>query len=279
MKNLLLIAMAFIAYNVNAQNVTLKAIAQGPLCHGAATGSIDLFVDGGTSPYTFLWDNGATTQGIAGLVAGTYSVTVNDNAGLTSTTSIKIAEPDQLILVGSVLDVSSVGASDGAINLTVRGGTHDYFFAWDNSATSEDISGLSQGDYTVTVTDGFGCQATLTKTVNVMPPHLVGGSTSDHTSNNNGGSNHNLVAPSGNNGSNFGLSIYPNPASNQMNLKMKSTTDAQISVINSNGQVMLAQKFSTETPMVDVSTLPNGNYLVQVRTATETTTKNIVIAK
>lgn len=279
MKNLLLIAMAFVAFNVNAQNITLKAIAQSPLCHGAATGSIDLVIDGGTSPYTFDWSNGATTQGITGLVAGTYSVTVNDNAGLISTSSIKISEPDQLSVTGMVQNVSSAGGNDGAINLTVRGGTYDYFFAWDNGATSQNIGNLTAGDYSVVVTDGFGCQASLTKTVIEMPQLPIGGVSNSHLADNGGSNNHNLLAPGTNNGSNMGLSVYPNPTSNQMNVKMKSATDALISVINNNGQTVLAQKFSTETPMVDVSNLPNGSYLVQVKTATETTTKNIVIAK
>lgn len=54
-------------------------------------------------------------------------VTVTDNNGLVTTSSIKISEPDQLTATGFVLNCSQPGSSDGGINLTIRGGTHDYF--------------------------------------------------------------------------------------------------------------------------------------------------------
>ena len=274
MKNLLLIALAFFAFNVNAQNITLKAIADGPKCNGAATGSISLFVDGGTAPYTYAWSNGETTPSISSLFAGTYSVTVNDNGGLISTTTVIIAEPARLALAGFVINVSSSGGSDGGVNLTTRGGTPDFSFAWSNGATTKDIGGLTAGDYTVTVTDGYGCQASLSETVTEMAPLHMGGNSNTQANNN----NHSLLAPNGSNGTNMNVSVYPNPTSDFLRVKLNST-ESQISVINDNGQIVAAQKFSSENPMVDVSNLPNGNYLVQVKTATETTTKNIVIAK
>jgi|GEM_PF-1389538 len=57
----------------------------------------------------------------------------------------------------SPTDESSQGAADGAVNATVTGGTPNYTYSWDNSATSEDISGLATGNYCVTVTDNNGC--------------------------------------------------------------------------------------------------------------------------
>lgn len=273
--------MALVAFNVNAQNISIKAIPQSPLCHGEAKGSIDLVLDGGTQPFTFLWSTGETSSSISNLLAGVYSVTVTDALGLVSTSSIKISEPDQLSAAGFVINVSSAGGNDGSINLTVRGGTHDYFYAWDNGATSEDISNLTAGTYSVVVTDGFGCQVSLSKTIIEMGPLHVGGTTNNnHLSQDGSSDNRSLNAPNTNAGTgNMNLSVYPNPTSNLMRIRMKSAEEAQVSVINSNGQTVVAQKFSSETPMLDVSNLPNGNYLVQVKTATETTTKNIVIAK
>jgi len=271
--------MAFVAFNVNAQNISLKAVAQSPLCHGAATGSISLVIDGGTAPFTFLWSTGETTSSIANLVAGTYAVTVNDNAGLVSTTSLKISEPDQLTLVAFVVNVSTPGGNDGSINVTTRGGTYDYFYSWSNGATSEDIGGLTAGDYTIVATDGFGCQVSLTRTVSEMGPLHIGGVANNHLANNNGNNQQSLVAPGTNNGANTNINMFPNPVSNFMSVRMNSAADSQISLINTNGQTVLAQRFSTETPMVDVSDLPNGNYIVEVKTPTQTVTKNIVVAK
>ena len=75
------------------------------------------------------------------------------------------------------------------------------------------------------------------------------------------------------------VSIYPNPASDFIEARFQSATESQISVINVNGQVVAAQKFNNENPKLDVSNLTNGNYIVQVKTATSTTNKNIVIVK
>ncbi len=280
MKNLLLIAMAFVAFNVNAQNVTVKAIVESPLCHGAATGSIDLLIDGGQSPFTYLWSNGETTPSISSLIADTYVVTVTDNNGLVTTSSIKISEPDQLTATGFVLNCSQPGSSDGGINLTIRGGTHDYFFAWDNGATSQNISGLVAADYTVVVTDGFGCQVSLTKRVDEPTPMHISGNYNSLSDNNSTNSNNNggMLAPNGTAGAgNMNISMYPNPTSNF--LSIKSLGAAEVTVINSNGQVVAAQKTNTENTKVDVSNLPNGNYVVQVKTATETVNKNIAIVK
>jgi len=65
-------------------------------CNGDATGAINLSVSGGVSPYTYLWSSGPTSQDISGLIAGTYTVTVSDNASCDSIMSFTITEPTAL---------------------------------------------------------------------------------------------------------------------------------------------------------------------------------------
>ncbi len=145
--------------------LTLSKTQVDVLCNGNSTGSIDLTVSGGTSPYTYAWSNSATTQDISNLVAGTYTVTVTDANACTKTISATIAQPSALTLSKTQVNVLCKGNSTGSIDLTVSGGTSPYTYAWSNSATTQDISGLVAGTYTVTVTDANSCTKTISATI------------------------------------------------------------------------------------------------------------------
>lgn len=136
---------------------TLSTTQVNVLCNGAATGSIDLTVNGGTAPYTYLWSNGATTQDVSGLLAGAYTVTVTDANGCTKSTSATITEPPALVLSTTQVNVTCFEGSNGSIDLTVSGGVAPYTYLWSNGNTTQDISNLVVGTYTVTVTDANGC--------------------------------------------------------------------------------------------------------------------------
>ena len=143
-------------------------------CNGNSTGSIDITVTGGTAPssLSYAWSNAAVTEDINTLAAGTYTVTVTDGNGSTATTSVTITEPAVLAASGVTTDVLCNGNSTGAIDLTVSGGTAPYNFVWSNGATTEDVSGLAAGTYTVTVDDANGCDPVYTFTI-TEPSALV----------------------------------------------------------------------------------------------------------
>ncbi len=145
--------------------LTVTGVATDLACNGDADGSVDITVSGGVSPYTYSWSNGASTEDLSGLSGGTYSVTVTDTNGATSTTSYTVVEPSALALSDTVTDVLINGQSTGAIDITVSGGTGPYTYAWSTGATTEDITGLVAGGYTVTVTDANGCTITDSYTV------------------------------------------------------------------------------------------------------------------
>ena len=136
------------------------------LCFGGLTGRIDMTVAGGTPPYSFVWNNGATTEDILNVAAGNYTVVITDANGCTFTASASVAQP-AAALSGSttVVNVLCYGESAGSVNLEVTGGTPPYTFIWNNGATTEDISGLTAGNYTVTVTDDNGCTASASGTI------------------------------------------------------------------------------------------------------------------
>lgn len=153
--------------------LTLTTTQSNVQCFGGSNGSIDLTPSGGTPVYYYTWNNGATTQDLSGLAIGTYTVTVHDANGITggcaATTSITISQPTTpLSLTSTQVNVSCNGGSNGAINLTPSGGTPNYSYLWNNGATSEDITGLTVGTYTVTVNDANGSSGGCSATTSII---------------------------------------------------------------------------------------------------------------
>jgi len=131
-------------------------------CNGAANGSIDLNAIGGTAPYTYNWSGTLPDiEDPSGVTAGTYSATVTDNNGCTTTIGdVVVAEPTALSLVLNT-NPATCGNADGDVQATLTGGTAPYSYDW--SGTLPDIAnpnGVAAGTYSVTVADNNGCTAT-----------------------------------------------------------------------------------------------------------------------
>ena len=139
-----------------AQRVWATSI---PASYG--TSSVNL-----TSSNTYLWSNGATSEDISGLAAGTYTVTATTNTGCTASLTAVINAPTAIILSGTVFDVSCFGGSNGSIDLTVSGGQIPYTFLWNDADINEDRNAIMAGTYMVTVTDANGCYDTASFVVN-----------------------------------------------------------------------------------------------------------------
>lgn len=133
-----------------------------PLCHGDSTGYVNISITGGTAPYTFMWSNGTTAQNLTGISVGNYFITTTDANGCTKAEGYGIAQPAELVLSGSIIDESAAGANDGIVDITVYGGTTPYTFLWSNGSTNEDLSGLTVGSYTVSVSDANNCLTVAT---------------------------------------------------------------------------------------------------------------------
>jgi BspA type Leucine rich repeat region (6 copies)/SprB repeat/Secretion system C-terminal sorting domain len=129
-------------------------------CFGGANGSADVTPFNGTPPYTYLWNNGATSQSINSLSAGNYNVVVTDNNGCTKSQSYVITQPNELTITGSQNNVPCSGSTiDTFATVTPSGGTAPYTYVWSNGASSQTISEIAAGSYFVTVYDSNGCSA------------------------------------------------------------------------------------------------------------------------
>ncbi len=135
-------------------------------CNGGNNGGVTSTPSGGTSPYTYSWTGGGTNAAESGLTAGTYTITVTDINGCTASATATITEPVQIAVIAGVSnEVSCFGESNGVIAATPSGGTTPYTYAWTGGATTSSVSGLTIGNYTVTLTDNNGCTATSSTTV------------------------------------------------------------------------------------------------------------------
>lgn len=143
-----------------AQGVSITVDSTSDVsCNGNGDGSIDISVSGGTSPYNYLWSDSPTTEDRNGLNGGTYSITVTDANGCTSSQSININEPSPLDLsIDNVNDASCNGSANGSATVSATGGTTNYTFNWSNGGSGNTRTNLAAGVYIITVTDANGCQ-------------------------------------------------------------------------------------------------------------------------
>ena len=139
-------------------------------CFGNNNGSVDLQVSGGTSPYTFSWSNGASSEDLNNLAAGTYSVNITDSHSCTASTTVEITEPNELLVDINSSDVKCYGNNDGSITYSISGGSPAYTTTWKDSQNNVigNLSGLAPETYTIDVLDANSCH--FTQSVEITEP-------------------------------------------------------------------------------------------------------------
>jgi PKD repeat protein len=205
------------------------------LCFGDSNGVGTAIAVGGTGTPTYSWDDplAQTTAAASGLSAGTYTVTATDANGCTATDTYTVSQPSEIIITGAV--TYDNGTTNGGIDATVVGGSTPYTSTvWSNSATTEDISGVAAGLYTITVTDANGC--TKDTTFNIKGS--VG-----------------LTDPSASD-----FVIFPNPTNGQFQIQLMG--DYQIIIHDAAGRIVFTQN-ATDDTNVNLTT-EGGVYMVEI---------------
>lgn len=159
-------AMASITIN-EPDDLQVLAVQLGGTCEGEMDGSVQATASGGTPPYTYEWNSGQETALIAGLGAGTYTVTVTDANECTETASVTITAFDAPSCTVNILSESLMG-DDGSLEVVVSGGTGPFNYMWSNGMSTAIISGLAPGTYSVTVTDANGCETVCENTLDAL---------------------------------------------------------------------------------------------------------------
>lgn len=140
-----------ILYSVTTKNVS---------CFGASDGSITGTTSGGTPPYTYLWGDGSRTESISNLPVGSYSCQVSDANNCSGFAGTMVTGPTEIMFFATVIPASCPTGNEGSIQNIVFGGTPGYIFLWSNGASTESISDLTPGEYSLTVTDSHSCLRT-----------------------------------------------------------------------------------------------------------------------
>ena len=164
--------------------VSLNLAADSVSCDGATDGSLTVDVSGGTEPFTYEWAH-ATNPAYQGngtiffnpgsvtlpnLIGGNYSVTITDSAVPPNQEikAINVPEPAPILINLDAITPTCSGDMDGSILAAVTGGTTPYDFAWSTGAQGPgevSVTGLGNGNYSLTITDINGCSAVETQTV------------------------------------------------------------------------------------------------------------------
>ncbi len=233
------------------------------VCNDAGEGSITVTPSGGEPDYTISWvgPNGFTSTdlNISGLVAGEYSMVLNDNYGYEKSASYTIVEPTAIEQTLIEITDETNNDANGSITIEVAGGIGALTYEWSTGDNTPIISGLTAGEYFVNVTDENGC-------TKEFGPFVVETTTSigelDFVTS---------------------LSIYPIPANNYLNVmvSMNNAQSTQIRVIDAFGKVITTQNHTTKdiNTRINVSELSTGIYYIEFGNDTGRSIEKFVVIK
>ena len=138
---------------------------------GRGKTSVTVTTPTSTAPFTYAWSSGATTSSVTGLGAHYYTVTVTDSCGCYATTGTSVVNIGSAISIAGTVTQPICSTDPGAISIAISGGTSSqYATTWSNGSSGNSLTGLSGGNYTVTVNGTNACSATRSYSINTIAP-------------------------------------------------------------------------------------------------------------
>ena len=276
------------------------------LCKGDNTGEIYFSAIGGNSPYEYSIDNGINFQSqnyFDNLSANNYPSIIRDANGCLFNLTTNITEP-LTVLTASLSDPNLLCYADtGTIVSLANGGTPSYYFLWSNGATTQNLNGVSAGNYSLTILDNNDCE--VIKNITIVSPNaieispspnitdlkcyqdgtgsidivVIGGASPLSYSWNNGSTNTNINNLSS---GNYQILITDNNnciysedfvvsepdllsvSFNQINVNCFGNTTGEIDITVSGGIPSYSFSWSNLSSNEDLQNLPSGNYDVVI---------------
>jgi len=155
----------------SVSNLTLGGLGTPETCPDANDGFVTASPQNGVMPYTFLWNTGFNAQVIENAAPGAYTVTVTDAVGCVAVRTIIVpAAPDFTAIVSSA-NPSTCGVNNGSATAVVTAGAGPFTYQWNTGQTTQVITNLGAGVYTVTITNSSECTVVASTTI-IAPPNV-----------------------------------------------------------------------------------------------------------
>lgn len=220
----------------------------------ANDGTANATVAGGTPPYTYLWNTGDTLMALTDLSPGQYELFVTDANGCTEQESFTIQAFVCTLSIDSV-EVTHItsGKSNGAISVQIGGGTMPFTFSWDKDgkffSNEQDLTGLTAGDYVLTVEDSKGC-------IVVSDTLIVQSSTATIE-----------INPV--------FNVYPNPASTYV--RIESDFQWNFRMLDAGGKIIMSQQNKVDGEMISLTGVESGVYFLEISDGQNTWIKKLIV--
>ena len=223
-------------------------------CFGEPSGSINVDMQSGQEPFTYLWSDGSTGNPLSNIEAGDYTVTVTDNSGCTDEATFTISEPAAIDVSVSKTDASSAASCDGSITVTASGGTGALTYSWSHDAnnTTAEAQDLCVGTYSVSVTDAEGCE--IVNEIVISEPNSI-----DEIS-----------------GVNF--TIFPNPSSGSVFLRGQWQDIQTASLVDLSGRIVKTWT-ALQSNELRTEDLENGRYILVLESTEQKAYHSIILAR
>lgn len=164
---------AFSSLGYIDSNTASISIVSPISCSDSCDGSLTVNVTGGIPPYQYSWSTVDTSSTITGLCEDTVYVSSTDLSGCPGYATFILTDPDPISSSITGTDETTCYDSTGSVDLTPAGGTPSYSYAWSNGETTQDLSNLGFGTYSVTISDANNCPEDITSFTLVDQPRIV----------------------------------------------------------------------------------------------------------